>query len=493
MRAIILNKPGVLTPGYFPSDPSGRLEQKPIRAASNNRPVRDGVIIDRYFSAGLKVLMKTIITALAILLLATPASAEIKTYTQTVKQAFGGSQSPDNARIAAIARAKRECLEQAGTYLETLSVVKQGQLDKDKILALAAGVLKTKIISEKRYATEDAFGITVTAEVEVDTAVLDKRVEKFLEDKTLLTKYQESQDREKELLAKIKDLEAQNQKLQALETKARKQEKKELEQEFQAAAQGLSAVEWTQKAEGLWMDGQYSNPGQALEYLGQAISLDPNYAPAYNNRGVARLDLDQTQKAIEDFDQAIRLNPDNAMAYSNRGVAYKDLGQYQRAIKDLDEAIRLDPDNPKPYTNRGVAYKNLGQYPQAVKDYDQAVRLDPNDAKTHSNLGLAYYASGKYQKAIENFNQAVRLDPNDPGTYNNRGTALYKSGQRQKAVQDYNHALSLDPNYSPAYNNRGYAYIMEGEFELGCKNLERACELGNCGTLEWARKKGYCR
>ena len=60
---------------------------------------------------------------LAILLLlglivnfsASPAFAEVETVTRTVRQPFGGSQSPDDARIAAIARAKREALEMAGT------------------------------------------------------------------------------------------------------------------------------------------------------------------------------------------------------------------------------------------------------------------------------------------------------------------------------------------------------------------------------------------
>ena len=77
-----------------------------------------------------------------VLALSIPAYARIKTYTYTIRQPFGGSQSPDDARIAGIARAKREILEMAGTYLETLTIVKQGKLDKDDIIALAAGVIR---------------------------------------------------------------------------------------------------------------------------------------------------------------------------------------------------------------------------------------------------------------------------------------------------------------------------------------------------------------
>jgi len=91
-------------------------------------------------------------TALIILitLLAIPSisSAGIKTYTHTVKQSFGGSQTPDDAKRAAIAKAKREVLEIAGTYVESLFVVKEHLKDKnikinidDEVLAITAGVL----------------------------------------------------------------------------------------------------------------------------------------------------------------------------------------------------------------------------------------------------------------------------------------------------------------------------------------------------------------
>ena len=90
--------------------------------------------------------MKTILATFLILLLLIPVSTfgEIQTITHTVKQPFGGSQSPDDARISAVAKAKREALEMAGIYIESLTVVKNSQVDKDEILALAAGVLKAE-------------------------------------------------------------------------------------------------------------------------------------------------------------------------------------------------------------------------------------------------------------------------------------------------------------------------------------------------------------
>jgi hypothetical protein len=149
-----------------------------------------------------------------LLLLSTVSYAQIETITSTVRQPFGGSQSPDDARIAAFAKAKREALEQAGTYLESLTIVKNSVLEKDEIFALTAGVLKAEIVSQKNYATKDAFGLIIVAKVDVDTNILEERVRKLLKDRKLLKKYQDAQEREKDLLSKIKSLEEKDRKLQ---------------------------------------------------------------------------------------------------------------------------------------------------------------------------------------------------------------------------------------------------------------------------------------
>jgi len=142
----------------------------------------------------------SIFTMCYLLLISTVSHAQIETITSMVRQPFGGSQSPDDARIAAFAKAKREALEQAGTYLESLTIVKNAVLEKDEIFALTAGVLKAEIVSQKNYATADAFGIVIVAKVDVDTNILEERVNKLLKDRKLLKKYQDAQEREKDLL-----------------------------------------------------------------------------------------------------------------------------------------------------------------------------------------------------------------------------------------------------------------------------------------------------
>ena len=249
------------------------------------------------------------------------AEAKLETITHTVRQPFGGSQSPDDARAAAMHKAKREALERAGTYIESLTVVKDHDVEKDEILALAAGVLTAEIVSQKRYHTEEAFGIIVVTKVDVDTSILEERVKKLLQDRTLLEKHRENRQRENELLAKVERLAAEDRRLQALSAEGQEQKKKELKEQFHNATQALTAVEWNQKAFAVWRDGKYTDPKEALEYLDQAIRLDPKYAHAYNNRGFAHNNLGQYKRAVENYDQAIRLDPKNAEPYNKIGIA----------------------------------------------------------------------------------------------------------------------------------------------------------------------------
>ena len=255
------------------------------------------------------MLRKACFLLLVFILTPCISNAEIKTYIHTVKQSFGGSQSPDDARVGAIAKAKREVLEKAGTYLESLTIVRESVVEKDEILALAAGVLKTEIVSQKNFSTEDTFGIIVNAKVDVDTSILEERIKKLLQDRSLLEKYKENQKHEKELLATIKELERENQRLKILPEEEQKKKKEILKNQFRETTQGLTASELMNKALGLVENGKYTDPDKALEYLNKAISLDSNYAIAYINRGNAWANKGNYDRAISDYNKFIELNP----------------------------------------------------------------------------------------------------------------------------------------------------------------------------------------
>lgn len=107
--------------------------------------------------------------------------------------------------------------------------------------------------------------------------------------------------------------------------------------------------------------------------------------------------------------------------------------------------------------------------------------------------GFAYGDLGQHQRAIENYDQAIRLDPNEAWFYFNRGFTYSDLGQNQQAIEDFNQAIHLNPNFVRAYNNRGIAYFQLAKYDRACNDFRKACELGDCESLNLAKKKSFCR
>ena len=115
--------------------------------------------------------------------------------------------------------------------------------------------------------------------------------------------------------------------------------------------------------------------------------------------GLTRQNQDDQERAIEHYDKALELKPDFAGAYNNRGIAYASKGDPDRAIQDYDKALELEPDLAEAYNNRGNAYVSKGDPDRAIQDYDKALELKPDFAEAYNNRGLAYAIKGDPDRA----------------------------------------------------------------------------------------------
>jgi tetratricopeptide (TPR) repeat protein len=115
--------------------------------------------------------------------------------------------------------------------------------------------------------------------------------------------------------------------------------------------------------------GDYS---AAITAYSDALTLAPDTAETYNNRGLAYYRLSDTDRAVADFNHALALRPDYVNALTNRAIALFDKGDYEAVIADTSRAIALDPEADSAYMFRGNAYQRVGDWRGAFTNWARA-------------------------------------------------------------------------------------------------------------------------
>ncbi|HWR44238.1 hypothetical protein [Sporomusa sp.] len=116
------------------------------------------------------------LVALLLLLLTPVVFAQAIEITAEGVYQMGDNDTPSVAEDRALLKAKRNALEQAGTYIASSTVVKNFQVTEDNVVALSAGVMKVNILDTKRTQVGNGMEIRVNIKAIVDTEKLDEFV-----------------------------------------------------------------------------------------------------------------------------------------------------------------------------------------------------------------------------------------------------------------------------------------------------------------------------
>ena len=179
-------------------------------------------------------------------------------------------------------------------------------------------------------------------------------------------------------------------------------------------------------------------------------------------------------KAVVHYTEAIALNPEYARAYNNRGIVYGAKGEVDKALQDCNKVIELNPENAGVYYNRGIAYADKGEVGKALQDYTKAIDLNPEYAAAYNNRCVAYAGKGEVERALQDYNTAIELNPENAQAYSNRGSAYADKGEVDRALVDFNTAIDLNPKLANAYYNRGRAWLHLREWGNAKANLSTA-------------------
>lgn len=163
---------------------------------------------------------------------------------------------------------------------------------------------------------------------------------------------------------------------------------------------------------------------RAARYFGDALAIEPGYAPAWAAlAGAYSLlayegEIDPViglEKQGEAARKAVALDPELAVGHARLSQYYWDTGDRRKAYETFDRAIALDPDDlVVSVFAAGIAMRN-GNVQKAIERYRGIIANDPRTASHRANLGMYLQAADRFDEAEVELRKALELNPNFGG------------------------------------------------------------------------------
>ena len=193
---------------------------------------------------------------------------------------------------------------------------------------------------------------------------------------------------------------------------------------------------------------------QEALYANQLLIKDfPNDPLLFNISGACYSGLGPIDLAINNFEKAIALNPKYAEAHYNLGVAFQKTHQLDNAIKHYKEAINVKHEYPAAHNNLGLISLELGYTDSAIKSFEWAIAYSPEYAEAHNSLGAASQELDKFDEAIKHYKKAVTINPKYAQALNNLGISYEILGLEVEALNHYEEAINVKPDFAEAHFN----------------------------------------
>jgi len=144
-----------------------------------------------------------------LVVLASTSLAKAEIIYATHKYIMGDNDSKNDARRMCFLEAKRKAIEKAGTYIESLTEVKDARLTKDEVRAYSSALLKVETVKENWKLVGDNMAVILKVKADVDTSHILKELSMIGKDTSVQKKIISQQKRLKNLERKVVNLQKQ--------------------------------------------------------------------------------------------------------------------------------------------------------------------------------------------------------------------------------------------------------------------------------------------
>jgi TolB-like protein/Tfp pilus assembly protein PilF len=209
---------------------------------------------------------------------------------------------------------------------------------------------------------------------------------------------------------------------------------------------------------------------KAQEYIQKALSLDQNIPEVYATLGAIETNSNgDFDKAESYFKTALTINPNYASAYQWNALLFTINGQFDKAIEYMNQALRLDPLSAIINLASGLVYYYSKSYDKALVKFNETLTLDPEFPFVRSQSFLCYYLKGSIIEAIDEYQKELRKRTPDIANCINL-IEIYKTNGKNGLLDLL---INLEIDYSePSTRNLAIFYALKGDKQKALDHIE---------------------
>jgi class 3 adenylate cyclase/TolB-like protein len=222
--------------------------------------------------------------------------------------------------------------------------------------------------------------------------------------------------------------------------------------------ENLAAYEYVLRGREHFSRATLDSNDEAQDMFQRAIDLDPSYAAAYAELGLAlieavasgwtQFEADDVARAETLAQKALSLDSVSATAYRLLAEVHLARRNFDLALGQTDRALEINPSDAESFSTRGAILVWAGRAAEALPWLDGALRLDNANGRATFYLGTAYYFLNQYSASIEAMDRALagNLGRNTQVTGRSVLAATYAQlDRRSDAERERSAALRIAP------------------------------------------------
>jgi len=216
---------------------------------------------------------------------------------------------------------------------------------------------------------------------------------------------------------------------------------------------------------------------KAAELLDHAIAKDPNYAPAYAQRGIAELLLSEKSygelnsevaeaRGRQFLDKALLLDPHLAEGWAGLGLYHLDrAGEERQAIEALQKALAINPSLIDASNWLAMVYGDIGDNRRALDITERVIARDPMYPPGISQAIRLYNLFGQQDRSWALLERIRPLLPGDPQLAQAEAGIWSSLGHPAKVLGLLGTLIQTPVADSTMKTSWGHSLLQIGQFE----------------------------